>query len=338
MATYYYSSLFKKSDVRITQGYSTSHRALDLSRGVVKQPIYSPNKLGAGTVSKVATTYTSGGTLYKNTLVVWVRYDNGMTMRLYHGEVGDKVVSVGQRVQVGQQIYRTGNTGHSFGDHLHVSIHNSSGLAVNPTGWVINDNIPVASFKVGDNIVFTGVQNIRTGAGDKFKISGQSTVGLKATIIDGSRSSQNEQFKLGANDNYTWWDIKISGGGTGWVADVGKFKVDTVTTPSPQDPVIPSEPVDCQKQIDTLKAQLDVSDEALGTAQADVLRLSDQLGLMRVERDEYKKQLDDMTVEKNTWENKYNALKKEMDEMVAGRETWIQRMGDALHKLFGMGK
>ena len=44
MATYYYTSLFKKEDVRITSKFSTEHKGLDLSRGVVETPIYFPNK------------------------------------------------------------------------------------------------------------------------------------------------------------------------------------------------------------------------------------------------------------------------------------------------------
>jgi len=332
MTTYYYSSLFKKSDVRITQGYKITHKALDLSRGVVRQPIYSPNKLGSGTVSRVDTSYVSGGKTYTNTLVVWVKYDNGMTMKMYHGQVNDKVVTKGKRVSVGQQIYRTGNTGYSFGDHLHVALVNASGGTVNPTGWLINDNVPVASFKVGDKVVFTGIQNVRKGAGDKFKILEQTIVGDRATIIDGSRTSQNEQFGLGEDDSYTWWDVKFAGGGTGWMADVGKFKIDTDVPESPQSP---SEESEYQKQIETLKGQLSECEGALENAQADVLGVSESLELVKVERNEFKKKLDNMTIEKNTIENQYNETKKELDELKEGRDDWINRLADMLHKLFG---
>lgn len=136
----YYSSLFKKSDVRITQGFSSTHKALDLSRGVVKQPIYSGAKLGEGTVSYTATSYTdSKGKVWANSWVVYIKYDNGMTCRMFHGYVADAVVKKGQRVKPGQQVYRTGSSGNSTADHLHYVLLNSKGVAIDPKPWVIDD-------------------------------------------------------------------------------------------------------------------------------------------------------------------------------------------------------
>ena len=132
-----YSSLFK-GNVHITTPFSSSHKGIDLGNYKVKNPIYSPNKLGSGTVSKIATSYTSQGKEWKNSLVVWITYDSGYVMSLYHGEVKDKIVNKGDRVVVGQQIYRTGNTGHSTGDHLHCAI-SRNGAFIDPAPYVIND-------------------------------------------------------------------------------------------------------------------------------------------------------------------------------------------------------
>lgn len=141
-----YSSLYK-GNVHVTTPFKSTHKAIDLGNYKTKNPIYSPNKLGDGTVSYVATSYTdSAGKLWSNSLVVYIKYDNGMTSRMFHGYVADKVVSKGQRVSVGQQVYKTGNTGNSVGDHLHYVLLNSSGIAIDPAPYVLNDeSIPEPS-------------------------------------------------------------------------------------------------------------------------------------------------------------------------------------------------
>lgn len=372
--TYYFTSLFKKSDVRITQGYSTTHKALDLSRGVVKQPIYSPNKLGSGTVTKIGTSYTSGGVLYKNTLIVGIKYDNGIYIEMYHGEVGDKVVSLNQRVVVGQQIYRTGNTGKSFGDHLHILMKNSSGIYMNPFDLLINDNIPNPAFKVGDKVIYTGIQNIRIGAGDKFKISRATTIGEIATIKDGPRTSQNKQFNLGENDSYTWWDMTFSNG-SGWVADVNKFK--RYIEPVISEPIPPVESPDtpnCEEYIkkvfllseenDTLKIKARDLEKELADAKEQIridgtimefheqvkeeddnkIKLLEEratflestMAIRDAELKETENDLIKTKEERDRFEKQYIEVVTELNELKKGRDDWINRLADMLHKLFGM--
>lgn len=136
-----YSSLYK-GNVHVTTPFKSTHKAIDLGNYKTRNPIYSPNKLGAGTVSYVATSYTdSAGKLWNNSLVIYIKYDNGMTSRMFHGYVGDKVVTKGQRVSVGQQVYRTGNTGNSSGDHLHFVLLNLSGVAIDPAPYVLGDMV-----------------------------------------------------------------------------------------------------------------------------------------------------------------------------------------------------
>ncbi|MCZ2340040.1 MAG: M23 family metallopeptidase [Chitinophagales bacterium] len=186
----------------------SSSQGIDLGNYKVKNPIYSPNKLGSGTVSKIATSYTSQGKEWKNSLVVWITYDSGYVMSLYHGEVKDKIVNVGDRVVVGQQIYRTGNTGHSTGDHLHCAI-SRNGAFIDPAPLVTND-LNVSVFKIGDEIEITGTQNIRKGNGTSYPVTRVTQVGERYVIEGGPRIA----------DGYTWWDLK----GADWIAEVGKFK------------------------------------------------------------------------------------------------------------------
>ena len=92
-------------------------------------------------------------------------------------------------------------------------------------------------FKKGDRIQFTGVQNIRQGSSISYPITGETKVGDIYEIEDGPRVA----------DGYTWYDLK----GADWVADIGKFKlyVEQNEQPVPEDPVVPSNEEQLQKQV-----------------------------------------------------------------------------------------
>jgi len=254
----YYSSLFKKGDVRITQKYSSSHRGLDLSRGVVRSPVYFPNKAISGEVVSIISEYDYLGVHYKNAPIILIKHKDGSGSRYIHSYPKNVKVKVGDTVVAGQQICCTGNSGHSHGDHLHfewLTKWDDLNTRVDPTPYVMNDN--KATFKVGDKIIFTGVQNIRKGAGDKFNDIGDTKTGQIATIKDGPRTSQNKQLGKGENDDYIWWDMDF-GGGSGWVADVGKFELyKEPETPPAEAPVSPVNEGELQKQIDDLKKEIE---------------------------------------------------------------------------------
>lgn len=140
-----YTSLFKKDDVRITQKFSSSHKGLDLSRGVVEQPIYLPNKAVSGTVWKILPSYSTGGVYYPNAPIIYVKHKDGSGSRYIHSYPKNVKVKVGDTVVAGQQICCTGNSGHSFGDHLHfewLTKWDDLNTRVNPEPYVMNDEIP----------------------------------------------------------------------------------------------------------------------------------------------------------------------------------------------------
>ena len=90
-----YSSLFK-GNVHLTTKFSSKHPANDFGNYKTRNHIYSAAKLGNGTVQIVRTYYKSpaNGKTYKNSLVVWIKYDNGMRCGMYHGYVKDRIVKV----------------------------------------------------------------------------------------------------------------------------------------------------------------------------------------------------------------------------------------------------
>lgn len=192
--------------------------------------------------------------------------------------------------------------------------------------WSKFRDLSYIGFKVGDRIEFTGVQNIRSGSGTSYSTTSQTAKGMTATIIGGSRVA----------NGYTWWDIRVDNGGTGWIADVGKMEV--YTTPPVQPPVVPPESTECEKEvvrlqgeIDSLKASTTLLDSKLRESQEERKRLEGLLEAEKIEFKELEERYKDLEGEKNRFEEEKNEAVKLLNEYKNGRFVWIV---DFLEKLF----
>lgn len=139
-----YTSLFKRDDVRITQAFSSTHKGLDLSRGVVEQPIYLPNKAINGYVWKILPGYYYGGKYYADSPIIYIKHKDGSGSRYLHSYTKNVKVKVGDTIQAGTQVCCTGNSGYSFGDHLHfewLTKWDDLNTRADPAPYVINDKI-----------------------------------------------------------------------------------------------------------------------------------------------------------------------------------------------------
>ncbi|WP_187288788.1 M23 family metallopeptidase [Microbacterium sp. B19] len=80
---------------------------------------------------------TDNGGAFGVTIVIDHFIDGALVSTRYaHMEYNSRQVEVGDTVQVGQYIGRTGNTGRSFGDHLHFEILQNGSQAVDPLPWL----------------------------------------------------------------------------------------------------------------------------------------------------------------------------------------------------------
>lgn len=109
---YYISTYFGyDSD---TYSYTRYHKAIDITGTGCGSPIYAAND---GTVTKVTNNQDLGN-------YIEINHNNGYKTQYAH-LIDRGYVSVGQAVEMGQLIGRMGNTGESYGCHVHfVGIHN----------------------------------------------------------------------------------------------------------------------------------------------------------------------------------------------------------------------
>jgi murein DD-endopeptidase MepM/ murein hydrolase activator NlpD len=120
------SSLFGP---RSCEGCSTMHSGIDFTPGA-GVPIAA---IADGVV--VGSTVIDGS--WGEHLVIEHDID-GVTYRssYAHMQWGSSPFAIGDTVQRGEIIGRVGNTGQSYGAHLHFTIQNSAGTFINPLPWM----------------------------------------------------------------------------------------------------------------------------------------------------------------------------------------------------------
>jgi murein DD-endopeptidase MepM/ murein hydrolase activator NlpD len=107
---------------RFGMRWGRPHRGLDLAglpEGTPYMAVHDGTVVQAG---------WNGG--YGNSIII----DHGNGLQTLYGHSSRVLVKVGDQVQAGEVIGMTGNTGYSFGTHLHIEIH-VDGVAHDPLIW-----------------------------------------------------------------------------------------------------------------------------------------------------------------------------------------------------------
>lgn len=207
----YKSALPFKGRNRVTQPYTysvsgkTGHGGIDIV-GDDNTTVYA---VEAGTVTMISVWdgKTKTGTQSYGNLVVVT--DAG-GCRHYYAHLQSIAVSKGQVVSVGKQIGIMGNTGNSFGAHLHYEVRTGSTVAtrVNPADYIALDNAK-GTYTVAEQKAETPIStvypkedlNIRTGAGVSYAIA--ETNGAKANqpyaVYEVKRVGSQDWGRIGVN-------------------------------------------------------------------------------------------------------------------------------------------
>ncbi len=109
--------------------WGSFHKGVDLS---CSGGSHGKNIVAAksGTVIRAVTTYTPGVGYGKNIII-----DHGGNYSTLYAHCSEILVSYGQRVKQGQVIAKVGNTGNSFGAHLHFEVR-INGVHQNPMNYI----------------------------------------------------------------------------------------------------------------------------------------------------------------------------------------------------------
>lgn len=146
---------------------------------------------------------------------VKIKHDDGFYTLYAHGAYNTVQVKVGDRVKRGQRLMYMGNTGESYGGHLHWEVRNTKDERVDPTQYVDGDlpkavelPKPVERNKNANQLqVIESQLNVRLDHSTSAQSIGFCPVGYYNVI---------STYK---DDNYTWYEIEKGK----WVANDGSW-------------------------------------------------------------------------------------------------------------------
>jgi len=180
--------VLKSGRCAITQEYKTSHKAIDL----VKEG-YMLDDITAHSEGRVIQVINSCNVNTPNDSsnpgnMVKIDHGNGYVTRYLHLAYGTVKVKVGDYVSKGQVLGYMGNTGHSFGGHLHFELYKNN-ERINPLNYLNSDlpkeEIKKATYSVGDEVTINGVY---VSSISDTKLTPAVTKGTITKIVAGARN------------------------------------------------------------------------------------------------------------------------------------------------------
>ena len=185
----------------ITQGCKSSHVAVDL----VKEG-YKLDNITAHSDGKVVQVIsncninTSGESKYGSTKkdannpgnMVKIDHGNGYYTRYLHLAYNTVKVKNGDTIKAGQILGYMGNTGYSFGGHLHLELW-ATGKKIDPTPYLNKDlpgttpNTPTKELKYKENDVVT-INGVYVSSTSDKKLTPLKTTGKITKIIEEARN------------------------------------------------------------------------------------------------------------------------------------------------------
>lgn len=118
------SKQYPLKNIRITQHYRFYHRAIDFD-GITGEPIFP---ITEGEIIKIDRSYWG----YGNSVLI----EHKSGSRSLYAHLSKINVKTGDEVNKETVIGEVGNTGRSFGDHLHLEVYDEEGRNVNPLEFI----------------------------------------------------------------------------------------------------------------------------------------------------------------------------------------------------------
>lgn len=135
------SRILKDKDYKVTNPYGEGHVGIDVisaTGGETQVLAHTSGVVHAIVDNKGNQKGSSGVASYGN--YVQIKHDGGYYTLYAHMQKGLKVKK-GERVEKGQVLGTMGNTGNSYGEHLHFEVRNPQNYVINPTEY-LNKDLP----------------------------------------------------------------------------------------------------------------------------------------------------------------------------------------------------
>lgn len=180
--------VLKTKDFQITNHYGNGHTGVDVvgKGGTIDTVVaHSRGKVVFCQKGQKNNKGSKGNLSYGN--CVKIKHDNGMYTLYAH--LADVRVNLGQIVERGQDIGLMGNTGNSYGTHLHFEVFNNQNVRINSEPYL--DKVfdeGKTNFKTGRYKVTATLLNVRTGPGIGY---------VKKTATQLTKNAQEQNGKLG---------------------------------------------------------------------------------------------------------------------------------------------
>lgn len=157
--------LIDNAKPRITTKYSSKHKAIDLVKyysSTCEVVAHSKGKVIWLQKGQKNNQGSTGNKSYGN--CVKLKHDDGYYTLYAH--LKDVKVKLGQVVSKGQSLGYMGNTGNSYGAHLHWEVRNKKNVRIDPTPYLDKDLPSSKRYQVYDNYKKKWLPTIRIGTDD----------------------------------------------------------------------------------------------------------------------------------------------------------------------------
>lgn len=132
------SRVLRTQENRITRGFGNGHSGVDLGWQTTQTDeilAHSDGKVVFCQTGHKNNPGSSGNASYGNC----VKLDHGNNYFTLYAHLSDVTVKLGQQVKKGQIIGHMGNTGNSYGAHLHFEVRNGASHCINPAPYIAAD-------------------------------------------------------------------------------------------------------------------------------------------------------------------------------------------------------
>lgn len=142
-------------------------------------------------------TYTAGN-------YVRIKHESGVYSRYLHLVKGSIKVKVGQKVKAGALLGKEGNTGYSYGTHLHFDINDGNGY-VDPLPYLLGEKSFYKAKKPASTSITVG-SKVRVKAGATFSDGTKPFAEVYNTVYDVQLLSRNgKEARIGIGEQWTGW-------------------------------------------------------------------------------------------------------------------------------------